>query len=228
MRLALQTTIVLSLFILSTSAYAAPEIFVEHSVFNFGSILQGKTVDHAFIIKNTGDAPLHIKQVKPACGCTAANASSPIIHPGNFAEIKTSFNSAGFQGKVSKTISIETNDPKNPAYQLTLNGLITEEIELTPKQLNFGKVTIGTAKSIQFSIENKSDKPLKVNTIKSSSPSVTIKSGKTAIAAGGKEIFTISAMVKESDRIISGYLSIITDNPTKQTISLPFYGTPVK
>src|SRR5919198_1171592 len=118
MKLFLCTALLVLPFSQVTIAHAAPQLVVEQPVYSFGTILQGKKVEHTFILKNAGDAPLQIKQVKPSCGCTAANVSSPTIQPGKKGEIKASFNSANFYGSVSKGIAVESNDPKNPTLNL--------------------------------------------------------------------------------------------------------------
>ncbi|MCF8029016.1 MAG: DUF1573 domain-containing protein [Desulfobacteraceae bacterium] len=41
-----------------------PEASVDHPVHDFGTVLAGKSVQHEFVIRNTGDAPLEILSVK--------------------------------------------------------------------------------------------------------------------------------------------------------------------
>jgi hypothetical protein len=43
---------------------AAPKIELEDSVFNFGEMIEGQTVEHTFEVQNRGDQPLEIKQLK--------------------------------------------------------------------------------------------------------------------------------------------------------------------
>ena len=49
------------------AAFASPQIAVDSSMFELGSIYEGKlaTATHVFKVKNTGDSVLHIHQVKP-------------------------------------------------------------------------------------------------------------------------------------------------------------------
>lgn len=210
------------------SAVAAPELSVDHPTYNFGTILQGKKIEHVFTVKNNGNEPLHIKQVKPACGCTAANISSPTILPGKKAEIKASFNSTNFYGAVSKSIAVESNDPKAPSYNLSLTGTIIEEIEVNPKQLNFGRMPIGAPKTLTFAIDNRSDKPLKLGNPKASTPQATLKTGKMVVNAGESVTISVTVTAKETDRVVSGYVSLTTDASAKPVISVPFYGSPAK
>ncbi|HEY6837121.1 MAG TPA: DUF1573 domain-containing protein [Geobacteraceae bacterium] len=228
MKYFLTITLIVFTVVTAGNVLAAPVLVVEQPQYAFGTILQGKKVEHTFALKNSGDAPLLIKQVRPSCGCTAATVSSTTIQPGKKGEIKAIFNSANFYGGVSKSITVETNDPKTPAYNLTMTGTIIEEIEVNPRQLNFGPMKINVAKTLEFAIENRSARPLRIISVKSSLPQATVKTRKNLVNPGGRELITVSVTPKETDRVVSGYVSLTTDYPSKQVISVPFYGSPTK
>lgn len=46
-------------------ASAAPKIDVKEKVFNFGEMVEGQTVEHAYKVQNRGDQPLEIRRLKP-------------------------------------------------------------------------------------------------------------------------------------------------------------------
>lgn len=216
------------LILISETASAAPQIKVEQSMYNFGTLVQGKKLDHTFVIKNIGDAPLKINHIRPACGCTAANASVPIMLPGKTSEIKISFNSTNFYGTVTKTIAVETNDPKTPTSTLTLTGTIIEEVAVLPKQLNLGQVRANQPQTITVSVENRGSKPLKLVSIRSPMPQVTLKSDKTSLKSGESATITIIVTPRQEDRMLSGYLSITTDSASKPEVMIPIYGSLIR
>ncbi|OQP56319.1 DUF1573 domain-containing protein [Niastella populi] len=76
---------------------------------NYGKITEGQTLDVSFRFKNTGDKPLIIMDVKPGCGCTAAEPPKEPIAPGAEGVIKASFNSHNRPGHNSKDIYVEAN-----------------------------------------------------------------------------------------------------------------------
>jgi hypothetical protein len=76
---------------------------------NFGDISQGEKVEHVFIFKNTGDAPLKIQNVAVTCGCTAPNWPKDVIAPGASGELKVVYNSAGKMGTQNPIIRIYSN-----------------------------------------------------------------------------------------------------------------------
>jgi uncharacterized protein DUF1573 len=214
--------------VMARSALAGPHLTVEERNYDFGIILQGERVEHVFSLKNSGDAPLKIKQVRPSCGCTAVNLSTQTIPPGGSGEIKTTFNSAGFQGKVRKEISVESNDAVAPVYSLTLVGTIREEIEVSPKILEFGKVRVNTPKTLEFTIDNRSKVPMIIQSLKPSMPQAEVKGGKNAIFPGESATFSVTVTPRETDRVISGYIGLTTNFPTKRSFSVPFFGSPYK
>lgn len=46
------------------AAFAAPNAEIGSAVHDFGTVLEGTDVVHGFVIKNTGDAALEIKNVR--------------------------------------------------------------------------------------------------------------------------------------------------------------------
>jgi len=216
------------LAISATAAVASPQIYVQNPSHNFGTLIQGKKLDHTFIIKNNGDSPLKISHIRPACGCTAANASSPVVLPGKTSEIKATFNSANFFGNVSKTIAVESNDPATPVYTLTIAGNIIEEISVKPKQLNLGQVKPETSITTYITLENRGPKPLKLISANSPMPQLSIKSDKSQIKPGESAKINITVIPRQEDRMLSGYITISTDNPDKKEIMVPVYGSLLK
>ncbi len=49
---------------LAEVATGVPRIFVEENVHNWGKVLKGDVVEHVFRVRNDGDSPLLIEQVK--------------------------------------------------------------------------------------------------------------------------------------------------------------------
>ena len=104
---------------------AKPIAYVAEPVFNFGVAFEGDVVEHAFLIKNQGDSPLEILDVRTSCGCTATKLSGTTVQPGATIRLSASFDSDGFGGQqTSKTVTVETNDPENRVIILRLEGTV--------------------------------------------------------------------------------------------------------
>lgn len=98
-----------------------PNIEMLETSYNFGEMLQGESVTHDFILKNTGEADLIISAAKGSCGCTVPEWPKNPIAKGEDAVIKVTFNSAGKSGKQNKTVTLVTNAMPNTKV-LTING----------------------------------------------------------------------------------------------------------
>ena len=98
-----------------------PNIEMLETSYDFGEMLQGESVTHDFILKNTGDADLIISAAKGSCGCTVPQWPKTPIAKGEEAAIKVTFNSAGRSGKQNKTVTLVTNAIPNTKV-LTING----------------------------------------------------------------------------------------------------------
>ena len=215
---------IISLLWIAT-AMAAPQTAIDQPTFDFGSINQGKKVDHVFTIRNKGDAPLTIKSVRPSCGCTAASIMTSVIPPGKTGAIKASFNSTNFAGTIQKTVAVDTDDPKLPTSILTLKGTVVEDIQINPKQLNLGQVKVNETTRSALVIVNKGSKPLQLTSVKSSLAQIIAKADRSLLKPGESSKIMVSISPRNGDRLLSGYLTIMTDNPAKAEIQVPVYGS---
>src|SRR6476661_887348 len=76
------------------------------SLRDFGRIIEGQKLAISFRFKNTGDKPLVIESVQPACGCTVADYPKQPLKPGEEGEITGEFNSEGREGQQHKEITV--------------------------------------------------------------------------------------------------------------------------
>lgn len=216
------TTLLLAI---ASGAWADPILHIEHPVHDFGSLTQGRKLDHVFILANRGDVPLTIKKVSPACGCTAANLATPNIQPGKRTELKVSFDSTNFAGPVNKTITIESTDPQTPSMTLTLKGTIVEEVAVQPRQLNLGKIPASASKVVTFQVENKGNRSLRIIEVKSQLPQVSGQTDRNLLKPGESATVSVSIVPRADDRFITGYLTVATDHPSRPTIMVPIYAS---
>lgn len=89
--------------------------------FDFGDMKQGDKKDYTFNLTNSGKSDLQIRNVRSSCGCTAVAPSKKVVAPGETVPIKVTFDSRGKRGRQSKSITVITNDPKNPTSTLRVS-----------------------------------------------------------------------------------------------------------
>jgi copper(I)-binding protein len=210
------------------TAHGVQHITVSQPVFDFGSVPQGKKVEHAFLIKNNGDTPLSIKSIRPSCGCTAANAATLQVQPGKSTEIKVTFNSSNFAGVIHKTIILETDDPKTPVHTLALKGSVIEEVTVSPRQINLGLLKANATKETAVTVVNNGRSPIKLLSVKTPLPQIIATLSKNLIKPGESGIINVIASLRSGDQLLSGYLTIKTDAPGRAEIIVPIYASVTK
>jgi len=213
-----------SLFV-ATSALAAPELTVEQGAYNFGTVAQGKKVQHTFTIRNTGDSPLQIRQLKASCGCTAASPSSSQVAPGKTAEIKVVFDSTNFAGRVQKSVTMETN-AKN--FTFVLDGNVVEELQVSPRTLSLGQIKIGSTREVLVNVLNRGNAPVRLLSVNTTTPQIKAKIKKGEIKPGETGTVDVDITPQAEARVLSGYVHIITDSEKKKELTVPVYASPSK
>lgn len=120
-------TAILTLLVASSPAFlvgadgGTPKAVVEKTTIDVGSIPRGETIQADFIIKNEGTATLEITSARPSCGCTVADFDR-LIEPGKSGKIHAVVDTVSLLGANGKTVTVTTNDPANPRFQLTIQS----------------------------------------------------------------------------------------------------------
>ncbi|TXI69119.1 MAG: DUF1573 domain-containing protein [Flavobacterium sp.] len=93
-------------------APAAPKqstIKWDQEMHDFGDIEKGKPVTYEFSFTNTTKETILITNVRPACGCTAANYTKTPVKPGEKGMVAATFNAANV-GPFQKSVTITTTE----------------------------------------------------------------------------------------------------------------------
>jgi hypothetical protein len=105
---------------------AAPRITVEPARFDFGRVLQNKTVAKEFTIRNHGGADLLIERVSTTCGCTAALPGSKTVKPGSSTPLRVTLETRTAQGRLTRSVLVRSNDPARPSLELKVEATVVE------------------------------------------------------------------------------------------------------
>ena len=85
----------------------------------------GQEISHVFKFRNTGKAPLVIKDVASSCGCTTPEYPREPIMPGKTGEIKMTFNGEGYDRFIkSVTLILNTREGREILY---ITGKLTDK-----------------------------------------------------------------------------------------------------
>jgi hypothetical protein len=97
-----------------------PKIHFTETRHDFGVVKEGNVVDYEFKFSNKGKSTLEIKDIKTSCGCTAALVSEKKLMPGQVGTLKVELDTKNRTGKMSRSITITSNDPEEPDKILTI------------------------------------------------------------------------------------------------------------
>jgi len=118
--------ILAGLFMTGAIAFASAQtISFDKTTFDYGNVKAGSDGHRFFTVKNTGDKPLILSEVKPSCGCTTPEWSKDPILPGKSAQIKVGYNT-GIKGPFNKLIEVYSNDPANNRSVLYIKGNVED------------------------------------------------------------------------------------------------------
>jgi hypothetical protein len=205
----------------SCEANASPAAFIEKKVYDFGTILEGKQMPHDFILENRGTEILKILKVRSNCACAVADYSEE-IKPGQRGKISVVFDSKGSDGKVNHKVRVETNDPEQGTFDLSVQGHVDPVMRIEPK-----KVTLegNAGEKIEYEVIITSDPRhhFKIT-------SVTSKKGKASCSfkelddpESSKYLLTITNLIREKGKY-RDYVYLKTDSDVRPGISIMVKG----
>jgi hypothetical protein len=120
-----------------------PKVDVPETVHHFGTVGMGGTGTHAFVIGNTGTAPLTLSRGATSCTCTvsdfeAGGDGSPtgtkVIAPGTATKVKVQWRGKA-EGPFRQQATILTNDPRRPEIALVVEGLVIPTWKAVPNAI---------------------------------------------------------------------------------------------
>lgn len=133
----------------STASGEAQLSWTQHTIEQQATAFDGTTA-FAFAFTNDGDYPVTITSLASSCGCTTAALAQDRYAPGEDGIIEAIFDIGDRRGPQAKTLTVRTDDPRNPVVTLAVKLDIAEVIELQPRMLLWRKGEPRIAKTAQI------------------------------------------------------------------------------
>src|SRR5262249_27195494 len=108
-----------------------PKLLLKSDKIDVGTVPKGETIKGTFTLKNEGKSDLHITDVKPSCGCTVPEYDK-VIKAGAEGKVILNVATQGFQGPISKTALVVSDDPAQPQITLFLTANVKPYVEAVP------------------------------------------------------------------------------------------------
>jgi mono/diheme cytochrome c family protein len=103
-----------------TLAKNSPSLSLQPDHYDFGEVDEGVEIEHTFQVKNVGTKALIIRSVDSTCGCTVPKISKKSLQPGESTSLRVIVDTAMKQNKITKTVTISSNDRQHPVTELQL------------------------------------------------------------------------------------------------------------
>ena len=158
-----------ALFLSGCNKPDPPKIALSEKSWYYGEVTPDERPSHEFTIKNEGGEKLIIESVYSSCPCVIIDLSENEIGPGDLVSLRTIFDPTGYEGEVSKNITIKSNDSQNP--EKTIKASITvlrvpnPDIEISEQTFNLGDISREEKALIDFTIFNTGDADLIIEEI---------------------------------------------------------------
>jgi hypothetical protein len=160
-------------------AWAAPRLSFERELFTFPETEAGTRVSADFPVRNAGDAPLEITEVRATCDCTQAFADPKTLKPGQSGAIIVELDTSYRLGDLDKEVIVRSTDPARPEVTLHVKGKTWQPLTLRPSPLFFDQLTPGKEALADVVLTNTGKKPIAIKQVLASE-------GDVALAVSGK------------------------------------------
>jgi len=139
-----------------------PRLQVDKPIFDLGKRWSTeKPIKHDFVIRNAGQATLHIKHIGSSCGCTHVGPKDVKIEPGKTWNLSVELDLRRQQTLVVHKIGVLSNDPKQPKFLLKIRGVVRQPIVIKPHNAHFfGKVGKDETRERKMTLKNNTDQTM--------------------------------------------------------------------
>lgn len=148
----------------STSDKPLPRLeIVGSDSFDFGTMQVFAKRRHTFQIKNTGDAPLEIHDVKTTCKCTGHVMKEGPVAPGEIRDIELEWVPKTTALLFEQSAEVLTNDPARPVIKLKIQGLVRDAISLEPGSIDLRDIMSTDPRTQEIRIINFFADPVEIS-----------------------------------------------------------------
>jgi len=139
----------------------SPTLTIVEPLKDYGTVPRGEKLEAEFVIKNTGTSDLQLLSVQPGCGCTVADFDK-VIKPGKSGKVRAHVDTTNFSGPISKSVTVQTNDPNTPTSQLTIHALVKPFVEAFPGGFVRFNTIQGDAQTQTIKLYTEEDAPFEI------------------------------------------------------------------
>jgi hypothetical protein len=199
----------------------APVITFDRTHQDLGRISPDRKASVRFKVSNTGNAPLQITAVNPSCGCTSTVIGNWYLKPGESSDIEAVLDPHGMKGHIRKSLTVVSDDPKNPGALLTFEAEVVQEVMTSVDAVFFTMATRTGTQTNKVKVSSGVGEELKV--LEAKAPGAPFlrfairQEGKDAVV----EVMLDGPKIPTSLRFGSEQITLRTSSAKMPTLTLP-------
>jgi len=209
------------LFVSLSVCCSQPKMWVDKRTIDFGAIYNGAIEKARVIVKNVGKDTLKIQGVYTSCGCTTVKQPKTALKAGESDVLEVEFNSTGYHGKITKHVTMMTNDPISSQLAIALIADVIDELAPLNRSsvIWLGAIPLGKEVDQTFSFKNVSGKTITLKGYKSSSPQVVAKLDQMSVLPADTIQILVKVTPKKTD-YSSEQILLETDSKKQSQVPL--------
>jgi hypothetical protein len=135
---------------------------VNGELHDFGRMDRMAKLSHAFIIRNSGDAPLKLEKGETTCKCTVSALANESLAPGEQTEVLLEWTAKTDASEFSQSAELLTNDPARHKVRLLVKGLVIQSVRPDRTEMSFNNLPANQATSGHMKIYGFRDEPVQI------------------------------------------------------------------
>lgn len=183
---------------------AVAQADVPETKHDFGTVGSGSKGNHAFVIRNSGAAPLVLTRGATSCTCTVSDlgatdaptngdaeaAPKKTVPPGGETTVSIQWTGKGSGGPFRQQATVITNDPRRPEIAFVIEGTVVPTWKAVPDMLTLPKLSTQSAATTTATVFTYGTEPPRIDSL-------------AAIDDRTKEFFTVASAPLPPD-VIAG------------------------
>jgi len=210
----------LSLLCATNLRATGPRISCSEPEYNFGDVPNTGSITNVFLIRNIGDQPLQIGEVRGCCGASGVVADK-LLAPGSGTTCRVSFNLIGRKGLQRKAFYIASNDRTQPYYQVTMVGTAASEVLVEPDNVDFGQIRMTDEVEREVRLTCSTSLVMSVTNIVMQSGAFVAKYENTTNGI----VVKVRTIPPLKSGVTQGNMRILTDNPKHRQVNVHVMAT---
>jgi hypothetical protein len=143
---------------------SAPKLAVAEPGFDFGRALKGAVIEHTFVLRNEGDSPLVIEELRMTPPLTMIVPPHE-IRAGGEGALRFRLDTSNTVGVFEGQILLSLNDPEQPRFRLTFIGTVFQSVEVVPRPAFFVVAQRGETGAQSLEVISHEPEPLRIENV---------------------------------------------------------------